>query len=133
MNHQSAANAYSNASFDSAPPLKIVRMMYAGAIRFIEQAEQVDINANPADFSDKLARAEAVVSELRISLHADHSPELSKNLTDLYVFVEGCIRDAFLEQTKESLASARQILATLLEGWSQVEVDEPESLRPTGS
>lgn len=133
MNSKSAANAYSSASFESAPPLKIVRMMYAGAIRFIEQAEQVDPTKDPADFSDKLARAEAVVSELRVSLHDDHSPELSRNLTDLYIFVEGCIREAFLEQTVTSLLPARKVLATLLEGWSQVEMSDPQALRPTGS
>jgi flagellar protein FliS len=133
MNTKSAANAYSTTSFESAPPLKIVRMMYAGAIRFIEQAEQVDIKSMPGDFCDKLSRAEAVVSELRVSLHSGHSPELSKNLTDLYLFVEGCIRESFLDMTKGALLPARKVLSTLLEGWSQVETSEPENLRATGS
>ncbi len=133
MNTKSAASAYSNASFETAPPLKIVRMMYSGAIRFIEQAEQVDIKANPGDFSDKLSRAEAVVSELRVSLHEDHSPELTRNLIDLYVFVEGCIREAFLEQKKQPLLAARKVLSTLLDGWNQVEMGSEQTLRPTGS
>ncbi len=133
MNTKSAADAYSNASFESAPPLKIVRMMYTGAIRFIEQAELVDPQKDPGDFCDKLARAEAVVSELRVSLNEGHSPELSKNLTDLYIFVEGCIREAFLEQKVDLLLPARKVLSTLLDGWSQVEMSEPQELRPTGS
>ena len=133
MNTQSAADAYSNASFESAPPLKIVRMMYAGAIRFIEQAQLLDPKSDTGEFCDKLARAEAVVSELRVSLDKDHSPELFRNLTDLYIFVEGCIREAFLEQKKGPLTPAHKILNTLLEGWSQVEVTEPGQLRPTGS
>ena len=42
MNPHSAASAYKEALYENAPPLKIVHMLYEGAIRFLAQAEQVD-------------------------------------------------------------------------------------------
>lgn len=122
MQHQSAASAYQQASFEHAPPLKIIRLMYAGAIRFLDQAAQLDPRAEAEAFSEKLRRADAVVAELRLSLDHDLAPELSRDLSSLYLFVERQLQDALLEQTVEPLAGARRVLFTLQEAWASIEV-----------
>ncbi len=127
MNSQSAATAYTRTTFESAPPIKIVHLMYEGALRFLEQAESFDPERQAAAFSDKLNRADAIVSELRISLEPSHYPELAERLNALYLFVEGQIREAFLERTTEPLPDARDILETLLAAWRQIEVGEAKA------
>ena len=132
MDAQTAASAYTQATFENAPPIKILHLMYEGALRFLEQAEALDPDTSPTEFNDRLSRADAVVSELRISLEPEHAPELAESLSSLYLFVEGRIRDAFLDRTTAPIPEARQVLQTLLDGWKQVVVQESE-LGSTGS
>jgi flagellar protein FliS len=132
MNSASAASAYTQAKFENAPPIKIVHLMYEGAIRFIEQAEAIDPEVDAAGFTERLGRADAVVSELRISLEPVHAPELSERLNALYLFVEARIREALLECRVAPLPAAREVLETLFEGWKQLEVDASK-LGRTGS
>lgn len=124
MNPQSAASVYAQATYESAPPIKIVHMMYEGALRAIEQAEALDPAAEAGAFSEKLNRADAIVSELRISLEPSHAPDLAAQLNSLYLFVESQIREAFLERTAAPLRSAREVLSTLLDAWQAIEVGE---------
>ncbi len=124
MNPQSAASVYASTSYESAPPIKIIHMMYEGALRLIVQAEALDPETDAAAFSDRLNRADAIVSELRISLEPGHAPELSAQLNSLYLFVERQMREAFLERTAAPLRSAREVLSTLLDAWRAVEVGE---------
>lgn len=39
MKQGNAAAAYKAARFENAPPLKLVQLMYEGALRFLDQAE----------------------------------------------------------------------------------------------
>ena len=63
-----------------------------------------------------------MVSELRLSLIPEHAPEVADHLNALYLFVEGQIREAFLERTKDPLPGAREVLETLLAGWKEIEL-----------
>ena len=118
-----AIEAYKNTSFEAAPPLKILRMLYAGAIRFMDQAEELDPVADGPRFTDRLSRADAIVAELRCSLDPSHSPELAEELDRLYVFVEGQLNEAVLQQSKAPIDGAKRVLATLKEAWDQLEVN----------
>jgi len=134
MDSQSAASAYTQAAVGNAPPLKIVHMLYEGALRFLQQAEAIDPQAQPAKFNERLTRADSIVSELRLSLDPQHAPELTENLNMLYLFVEGRIREAFLDRTHAPLPSARKVLDTLLEGWKSIELgNRAGSYGQTGS
>ena len=124
MNRKSdAASAYKESTYENAPPIKVVRMMYAGALRFLGEAEAIDPKQNPGGFAQKVNRVDAIVSELRLALDHGPAPELSKNLTALYLFVESQLREAVLQQQTDHLAEARRVLETLGDAWKQVEVE----------
>lgn len=123
----SAADAYKQAALESAPPLKIVRLLYAGAIRFLDHAGRIDPLARPAEFNAKLARADAIVTELRCALDRNQAPELCERLERLYAFAEARISEAVLARSAAPIADARKVLATLLEGWEQVATQGPEA------
>jgi flagellar protein FliS len=117
MRTPSAASAYKEALFENAPPLKIVHLLYEGALRFLAQAEALDPRAEPAQFGERLRRAGRIVSELRLSLDHGRAPELCADLSALYAFVERRIQDALLERTVAPVAEARAILEPLLAAW----------------
>ncbi len=122
MNPKSAANAYREAAIENAPPLKVVHMLYQGALRFIDQAAQIDPENDLQTFLEKVNRADAIVSELRLSLDHEPAPELTDTLNALYLFVEDRLRTAFLERSPDALSEARSVLRTLLDGWQQIDM-----------
>lgn len=127
--HVNAAGAYKRAALENAPPIKIVRMLYQGAARFLDDAARIDPDADRHAFQERLHRAEAIIVELRISLVNEHAPELCGELERLYLFVEEQIREAVQSGSPEPLAGARRVLETLGSAWAEVEV---ESAKPGG-
>lgn len=120
--NSSAAAAYKANHFESAPPLKLVRMLYEGALRFLEQAESAHASGDGARFQERCLRAHGIVTELRLALDHGQAPELSTNLESLYLFAEGELRSAMLAESPERLAPVRDTLTTLLDGWKGLEV-----------
>ncbi len=122
MNQGSAAAAYKSARYESAPPLKLVQLMYEGALRFLEQAEAALAVPELARFQERCLRAQAVVSELRLALDREQAPELAEKLEALYLFAEAEITSALVSESSAPLAHTREVLATLLDGWKRLEV-----------
>jgi flagellar protein FliS len=118
----SAAAAYQAAKVENAPPLKLVQMLYEGALRFLAQAEAAHAAGENARFQERCLRVLAIVTELRASLDPAQAPELAGNLEALYLFVEGAVREVMKSESPARLASAREVLATLLDGWKRLEV-----------
>lgn len=118
------AAAYRNTSFEAAPPLKILRMLYAGALKFLDQAKACELPDESIQFSDRLARADAIVSELRCSLEPERAPDLAQQLDSLYEYVQGELSRAILEREPEPIENAYQVLASLKQAWDQLEVDD---------
>lgn len=123
MDPRTAASAYKNDTIENAPPLKIVRLLYQAGLRHIDTAARSNPKDPATPFIDALSKADAVVSELRLALDREAAPEVADNLEQLYLFVESSLRTAMNERTHEGLDGARQVLATLLEAWSQLELD----------
>jgi flagellar protein FliS len=107
-------------------------MMYEGAIRFLDRAAVAHESGAKAQFTHLLGRADAIVNELRCSLDHSHDAELGKKLDQLYEFVQNRIAGAVVAQGTSEIAAARRVLATLLEGWVDVELTTGAS-RPEGT
>jgi flagellin-specific chaperone FliS len=118
--NQSAADAYRRASLENAPPIKIIRMLYQGALRFLEEAAATDPRLALPRFQDRLHRAEAVVVELRISLE-EYAPEPAASL-ERSTFVEDKIHGQS-KAARSSYHARRSVLQTLYSAWQGIEVD----------
>lgn len=119
----SAAAAYRSSHVENAPPLKLLHMLYEGALRFIEQASMAFQGEDGTRFTDRCMRAQAIVSELRMALDPGQAPDLAANLDQLYLFCEERLRSAVLDPALEPLEHAREVLVTLLDGWKSIEVE----------
>ncbi len=123
MNKKTAVDAYKSEAIENAPPIKIVRMLYQGAIRFLDRAAACDAADPRSAFIDLMARADDIVAELRCSLAPEHAPELCADLERLYLFCEAEINRSMIERTTAPIAGVQRVLATLLDGWSRIELD----------
>jgi flagellar protein FliS len=118
MNLQDVADLYRASSVENAPPIKIVRLLYAGAIRFLDQALLADPQDPRSPFVERVHRVDRIVSELRLALVPEHNPEVSARLEQLYLYVEGALARATLERSVEPLRDARPILERLADAWN---------------
>jgi flagellar protein FliS len=120
MRHSDAAAAYRTSTFENAPPIKILQMLYEGAIRFLKYAEEHEAGSD--EYRKYIKRADDIVTELRASLHHELNAEVAANLDGLYLFVQGELSQALIEGEVERLEHVRSVLQTLLDGWKQAQV-----------
>lgn len=127
MKPLSAADAYRRQSIENAPPVKVVQMLYAAALRHLDRALASDPGCgeggvDPA-FVEALSRADEIVIELRLALDAEAAPELAGSLQQLYLFVEERIGQALSGREHGPVEEARAVMSKLQQGWAALEVD----------
>ncbi len=120
-----AAGVYAQSSVENAPPVKIVRLLYQGAIRFLDTAAACDPAQPNSKFTYWLGRVEDIVVELRLGVQSEHAPKIAEDLTELYLFIETSISRARHERDLKHLPGARSVLAKLLEAWTAIETGKP--------
>jgi flagellar protein FliS len=123
MTRQAAIDAYRREAIENAPPLKLVRMMYEGALRNLAKALECDAEDPGSEFSTCLMRADAIVAELRCSLDRRESGGVVENLEQLYRFVEVEIARAIQDRSLVHVGNAQRVLSTLLDGWAGIGTD----------
>jgi flagellar protein FliS len=122
MDPKNSAKAYRAAAIENAPPLKIVRMLYHGCIRFMDQAISAHGEGDLPQFNTYVGKAEAIVSELRSSLDRERAPEMAEQLEGLYLFAFARLIDAIAGSSTEPLEDARAVLEVLLDAWNELEL-----------
>jgi flagellar protein FliS len=117
-------NAYSN--FDryletevfGADPIKLVCMLYRGAIEATVAARRHLKAGEIRERSNQIMRASAILRELSHSL--DPQYEISRPLRDLYAYMQTQLLTANGKQIDAPIAEVEQLLSTLLDGWKAV-------------
>jgi flagellar protein FliS len=101
----------------NATPLKFVLLLYRAALDSIASARRYirlgDIRAR----SQAITKAMRIVTELSLSLDKKAGGELSKNLAELYSYVQSLLIKANSKQCDPPLAEAERLLGTLAEAW----------------
>ena len=119
----------------TASPLKSVHLLYRGALDSIASARRYlrlrDIRAR----SRAINKAMAIVTELSLSLNQQAGGELSRNLAELYAYVQTLLIKANSEQCDPPLEEAERLLAILAEAWEScvqtaAPLASPEAYQP---
>lgn len=127
MQHNDPTYAYRAAAIENAPPLKILRMLYTGALKFIAQAREAHAAGDLPAFNHCVGRAESIVSELRGSLDRTQQESLVDQLEALYLYSFSRMIDAIASSSVEPLDEVQEILTMLLDAWNQLEVTQQAS------
>ena len=124
MSFKQAAWNYKKNAILTAPPEKLVVMLYDGAIQKLEMARRAlqDAEKPQTDpgIGEALSRAMAIVSELRSTLDMGKGGEISTNLDRLYEFCNDRIMQANLHRDPRWVEETLTILRTLKEGWDAI-------------
>ncbi len=109
----------------SADPVKLINMLYRGAVESVGAARRHLAAGEIGPRSRQLMKAWDILHELIQSLDHNQAPELSQNLTALYAYLQQRLLDANAEQSDSPLAEVESILSTLAEAWRDVKAAPP--------
>lgn len=110
-----------------ADPVKLVHLLYRGAIDAVGAARRHLSAGEIPQRSRKITKAWEILNELLTSLNKDAAGEqsaeaeaLTRQLAELYAFMQQRLLDANAEQADEPLAEVESLLDTLCEAWSEL-------------
>ncbi|MEZ5977628.1 MAG: flagellar export chaperone FliS [Planctomycetota bacterium] len=116
-------SAYLESIIESAPPIKIVRLLYEKALQLVERARRIDPAQNRTQFAETISKADAIVVELRLSLDRAPAPDIADSLEGLYLFCEEQFSEATASSSHAPLDGVTRVLSTLLDAWRRIEID----------
>jgi flagellar protein FliS len=114
-----AQQAYRDSAILTAPPERLVVLLYDGANRFLLQAAVAMRSHDLTVMNDKLRRAEAIITELRATLDMS-AGEVATNLESIYSFCQRHLMEARVKQDPEKIEHVAQLLRELRDAWDQL-------------
>jgi flagellar protein FliS len=111
--------AYQQQSIMTAPPERLVVMLYDGAIRFFFQAAAALREDARATAFERLDRGEAILDHLLATLDMS-AGEVAERLEGIYVFCKRLLLEARLERDADKVDLVRSYLGDLRDAWAQI-------------
>lgn len=134
MAYGSSIDQYRKSSVSSASPLRLVIMLYDGALRFIEAGKHAMNGGDIYAQNQNIQKAQSIVTELMATLDRDQGGEVAENLTSLYSYIYRRLVDANLEDKPELLDECAALLRDLRESWAKLEADSrPQTTEADGA
>jgi flagellar protein FliS len=112
--------AYKQQSIMTAPPERLVVMLYDGAIRFFFQAAAALREGARVTAIERLGRGEAIVDHLLGTLDMERGGQIAQHLEGIYVFCKRLLMEARASDDADKVDLVRGYLAELRESWAQL-------------
>jgi len=119
MNFAASPQAYRESAVLTAPPERLVVMLYDGARRFLHQAAAAMRAGDVPVAHERLRRAERIVEHLDATLDLSQG-ELSERLEAIYAFCLRLMAEARMRQDAARLDSVGELLGELREAWAEL-------------
>ena len=116
-----APQSYQANAVLTAPPGRLLVMLYDGAGRFLRRASAAMQAGEVAKCNTALQRAEAIVDELIVTLDHDRGGELAGSLRDVYLFCLRHLNEARLEKEPAKIDEVVALLAELRDAFAQID------------
>lgn len=124
-------DAYLESEILEADGPKLVRLMYRCALESLGKARRHLARAEVEARCAEITKVSEIVNELALAVDHDSGGELSRNLVELYEYMQGLLQEANFKQTDPPLAEAEKLLGTLQEAWESC--DPPSASSPSPS
>lgn len=111
--------SYFETQVRTAPPEKIMIMLYDGAIRFLRQARKAEEEGDRAGRLANVSRAVAIITELSNTLDHEKGGEVAENLDALYWFMIRELTRGNARKDQKPIDVSENILLDLHDGWVQ--------------
>lgn len=125
-NLAASPQAYRESAILTAPPERLVVMLYDGARRFLHQAAAAMRAHDVPAAHEKLRRAEAIVEHLLATLDMSQG-EVAERLEAIYAFCLQLLAEGRMKQDAGHLDKVGELLGELREAWAQI-ADAPPAV-----
>ncbi|MCC6585895.1 MAG: flagellar export chaperone FliS [Bryobacterales bacterium] len=113
-------HAYFETEVLQAEPLKLVQLLYNGAIEAVQKARIYVRQGQIRPRSEQITKAMDILTELATSVDRERGGELATNLVELYDYMQRQLQAANFQQIEEPLAEVEKLLSTMAEAWNQI-------------
>ncbi len=115
-------NAYRETQIKTANQVKLIIMLYDGAIKQVNLAmEAMKEKHRKFDaMNNSIIKAQDIISELMVSLDFDHGGDIARNLFSLYIFMNRQLLDANVKKLIKPLEDVKRMLMELRAAWVAV-------------
>ena len=126
MAYQNAYAAYQKTNVNTASQGRLVVLLYEGAVKHLKAALNLfDENdkikpANIEQFGIHLQKAQAIITELQVSLDMEKGGDIARNLMSLYVYFNEELMDATLSHNKQKIEFVLNKVDELAEAWRTI-------------
>ncbi len=111
--------AYQQMNVSTADPLRIVILLYEGAIKNLNQAASL-FGEDDAVASARIGRTLDILHYLQTALDRRQGGDIAANLAKLYEYMRDRLNEANIQRDRDKLAEVTRLLQTLLEGWNGI-------------
>jgi flagellar protein FliS len=122
VNANEPMNAYKEIQIKTANQIRLIVMLYDGAIRHINLAADAFVEGHRRydAINNHIIAAQDILSELMASLDFEKGGVLAKNLFSLYSFMTRRLLEANLKKDPAPLAEVKKLLGDLREAWDEI-------------
>ena len=120
MQYSNPSSLYKETSINTSSPIKLVVMLYEGAIRLVKQAKESTLNKDMVSKCQAVDRAVAIIQHLQGALDFEKGGELTFELDRLYTYINSRIFEGSAKLDVRALDEAIRLLTTLHSGWEEL-------------
>lgn len=124
--YQKFQKNYQKVEIQTADPLRIVVLLYEGAIKNLNQATRL-MEEDRATACTRIGKTQDIVNYLRNSLDHAQGGEVAFNLERLYQYIRDLLNDATIHADVAKVREAVGLLQTLLEGWRGISTNSTQT------
>lgn len=118
--------SYKTNDIETASRVKLIVMLYNGAIRFAQIAIEAINNNNIEVANIHIIKSQNIVSELLASLNFD-AGSIANELSSLYIYIHRLLVEGNLQKNTQPIQEAVELLTNLKEGWDDILLVESSS------
>jgi flagellar protein FliS len=111
---------YKQQSILTAPPGRLVVMLYDGCLRFLFQAAYAMREGDRPNSQDRMRRAEAIIDELTVTLDHERGGEIASRLQGIYAFCRKHLIEASVEQNPAKIEEVSELLGELRDACAEI-------------
>lgn len=122
--HHLLANAqrsYRQHATLTAPPARVVLLLYDGALAFLERAQSGFLLADPCEKNaavhNNVARAQNILRALRLALDLERGGQLAATLDQLYDYFDRRLQRSNLKKERGGIEEVSGHLTSLRDAW----------------
>jgi flagellar secretion chaperone FliS len=133
VNANEPANTYREIQIKTANQIRLIVMLYDGAIRHINLAIDAFADGHKRfdAINNHVIAAQDILSELMASLDFDKGGVLAKNLFSIYSFMSRRLLEGNLSKDQAPLAEVKKLLGELRDSWDEISTRKGLEEKPT--